>query len=192
LLFVFALGAFLVTPLSAHPGHGGEDPFRQLDEVLPDPNLMRAANGAPGPNYWQQQADYRIEVTLDDKNQRLTGSQRIRYTNNSPHQLTYLWVQLDQNRFADQAPGHQAKEAPDFGDFGYRSMNGELLREEFDGGYKIRAVQDGEGEDLPYSIVDTMMRIDLPEALESGGVTELQIAWSHNIVDAKNNWARGG
>ena len=84
----------------AHPGgHYGKDPFRQLDEILPDPNEVRAANGAPGPEYWQQRADYRISVVLDDENQRIKGSETITYTNNSPVGLTYLWVQLDQNRF---------------------------------------------------------------------------------------------
>ena len=78
------------TPLTRHA----------LDEVLPDPNEIRAANGAPGPEYWQQRADYKIAVTLDDEKQRLTGSELITYTNNSPMSLSYLWVQLDQNRRA--------------------------------------------------------------------------------------------
>ncbi|MDP7496570.1 MAG: hypothetical protein QGI77_09065, partial [Roseibacillus sp.] len=104
----------------AHPGgHYQKDPFRQLDEALPDPNEVRAANGAPGPEYWQQRADYKISVVLDDENQRLKGSETITYTNNSPVDLTYLWVQLDQNRFEQQALGHQAMEAPDFGDVGF-------------------------------------------------------------------------
>ena len=76
-----------------------EDPFKQLQELLPSPNDNRLASGAPGPGYWQQKADYHIKVTLDDEKQRLIGSETIDYRNNSPHQLNYLWVQLDQNRF---------------------------------------------------------------------------------------------
>ena len=107
----------------AHPGgHYGKAPFRQHDEDLPAPNEIRAANGAPGPEYWQQRADYKISVVLDDENQRLKGSETITYTNNSPVDLTYLWVQLDQNRFEQQALGHQAMEAPDFGDVGFRTL----------------------------------------------------------------------
>ena len=59
----------------AHPLSYEQDPFRQLDEVLPDPNGVRSPTGAPGPEYWQQRADYQIAVRLDDENQRLTGSQ---------------------------------------------------------------------------------------------------------------------
>jgi len=189
-----ALGIVLILSLKtqAHPSSYEDDPFRQLDEVLPDPNRVRAANGAPGPDYWQQQADYKIAVTLDDVNQRLTGSETIRYTNNSPLSLSYLWVQLDQNRFQREAPGHQTSEAPDFGEFRYSSLSEELAREDFKGGFVIETVQDGAGKALPHTVVDTMMRIDLPEPLAPGGVTELQMAWNYNIVNAKKMRARGG
>jgi len=76
-----------------------EDKFRQLDEVLPTPNVYRNAAGAPGHKYWQQKVDYLIDVTLDEANRRLEASQTVTYTNNSPDTLTYLWVQLDQNKF---------------------------------------------------------------------------------------------
>ena len=178
--------------VQAHPSHFDGDPFRQLDELLPDPTRLRGADGAPGPDYWQQRADYSIAVTLDDKKQRLTGKETIRYTNNSPQSLTYLWLQLDQNRFHREAPGHQSKEAPDFEKFRYRELSEELRREEFDGGFAIQSVKDGAGKDLPYTVVDTMMRVDLPEALASGGTMEMAIAWEHNIVNAREMWARGG
>ncbi|MEQ8574404.1 MAG: M1 family peptidase, partial [Fulvivirga sp.] len=71
--------------------------FEQLGQMLPTPNEYRTGSGAPGPNYWQQRADYDIDVTLDDKNQRITGKETITYFNNSPDELTYLWLQLDQN-----------------------------------------------------------------------------------------------
>ena len=76
------------------------DKFKQLEEILPTPTEYRAASGAPGYKYWQQRADYKIDVELDDANQRITGTEAINYTNNSPDTLTYLWLQLDQNLFA--------------------------------------------------------------------------------------------
>ncbi|MEC7996520.1 MAG: aminopeptidase, partial [Pseudomonadota bacterium] len=76
-----------------------QDKFRQLDEVLPTANVYRNAAGAPGHAYWQQEVDYNIEAVLDEDAQRLSATELIRYQNNSPDTLTYLWFQLDQNRF---------------------------------------------------------------------------------------------
>ena len=76
-----------------------EDKFRQLDEVLPDPSATRNASGAPGHQYWQQKVDYKITATLDESKRRLTARATVRYTNNSPDALPWLWMQLDQNIF---------------------------------------------------------------------------------------------
>ncbi|MEL6669485.1 MAG: M1 family peptidase, partial [Bacteroidota bacterium] len=73
------------------------NPFRQLYDELPTPNVYRNASGAPGHEYWQQQADYEMEIRLDDENQQIYGTETITYHNNSPDELAYLWVQLDQN-----------------------------------------------------------------------------------------------
>jgi len=176
---------------AAHPGgHYAKDPFRQIDELLPDPNEIRAANGAPGPEYWQQRADYKIKVVLDDKEQRISGSETIAYTNNSSIALTYLWVQLDQNRFEQQALGHQAMEAPDFDSIGFRTLRGELSREDFEGGYQIKSVHDDSRQPLSYSIIDTMMRVEV--SVKPGATTTFGIDWEHNIVNAKAIRARGG
>jgi hypothetical protein len=72
--------------------------FSQMYDLLATPNMFRTASGAPGPAYYQQQADYKIDVELDDKNSKLTGAETITYSNNSPDTLEYLWVQLDQNQ----------------------------------------------------------------------------------------------
>ena len=74
-----------------------EDKFRQLDEVLPDPNVYRNASGAPGHQYWQQEADYKITADLDEDARRLSANATITYTNNSPDTLPWIWMQLDQN-----------------------------------------------------------------------------------------------
>src|SRR4051812_27757681 len=74
--------------------------FEQLDQMLPTPNEYRTGSGAPGPKYWQQQADYDIKIELNDDNQSIAGTETITYINNSPDVLKYLWLQLDQNLFA--------------------------------------------------------------------------------------------
>ena len=71
-----------------------EDKFRQLDEVLPTPNVYRNAAGEPGQQYWQQQVDYQIKARLDESRRRLSASQQVTYRNNSPYTLKYLWLQL--------------------------------------------------------------------------------------------------
>lgn len=95
-------------PLAAQPLPNSKhtdptDRFFQLDQWLATPNSQRTASGAPGPQYWQQRADYDIDVTLDDANQRISGLVRIDYHNRSPHVLHYLWIQLDQNHFQPTA-----------------------------------------------------------------------------------------
>ena len=105
LLLLLVVGASAL----AHPPHehtdkfDQKDKFRQLEELLPTPNAYRNASGAPGHEYWQQRADYEIDVEIDDENQRLIGSERITYHNNSPDTLTYLWVAIDNNIFAEYA-----------------------------------------------------------------------------------------
>src|SRR6187399_3622860 len=80
--------------------HGNK--FEQLGTILPTPNEYRTASGAPGPKYWQQRCDYDIKCELDEKNLKLTGSEVITYFNNSPNQLTYLWLQLDENQHSSK------------------------------------------------------------------------------------------
>ena len=86
-----------------------EDKFRQLEEVLPTPNVYRNAAGEPGENYWQQKVDYKIKVSLDEKKRRITaGTEDITYKNNSPYRLSILWVQLDQNIFKEDSIANMA------------------------------------------------------------------------------------
>ena len=94
-----------------------EDKFRQLDEVLPSPNVYRNAAGEPGHQYWQQEADYSIKATLNEEDRTLDASETIQYTNNSPDTLRYLWLQLDQNIFKRDS---MKELATDFGGLGRR------------------------------------------------------------------------
>ncbi len=170
----------------------GPEKFAQLGHLLNTPTETRLASGAPGPDYWQQRADYRIEVTLDDKRQRLDGLVTIDYTNNSPHTLTYLWVQLDQNRFQPDSDDMLTRTAPNFDKFPYGTMAHLLERQDFDGGFKIDAVTDANGQPLAHTINKTMMRIELPEPLAPAAQFTFSIDWDHNIIDATTVSARGG
>ena len=184
-----------------------EDKFRQLDEILPTPNVYRNASGAPGHQYWQQEADYDIDVTLDEEARRLTGVETITYANNSPDSLRYLWLQLDQNVFRSDSIANVAQ---DFGGAGRRGPAvsagdletptrlslGELRRqhslEDNEYGYQINSVTDARGNSLPTTIVGTLMRIDLPTPLRSGQSTTFKVDFAYNMVEEDAVSARSG
>ncbi|WP_419189965.1 M1 family metallopeptidase [Stieleria marina] len=169
------------------------DRFFQIESWLPTPTESRLASGAPGPRYWQQRADYQIDVTLDDQNQRLSGTSRITYRNQSPHTLRYIWVQLDQNIFRSDSDSATTRTAPSFNSrVPFNTMKSILARESFDGGYKIKSVSDANGTAMDHTIVKTMMRVDLKSALPPGESTQFAIDYEFNIVDAKLIRARSG
>jgi hypothetical protein len=168
------------------------DKFRQLDETLPTPNIYRTASGAPGNRYWQQRVDYVIDVELDDANQRITGSETITYHNLSPDTLTYLWLQLDQNLFAKDAAGYMAEAAPSFEKLPFETIDKYLLRQEFEGGYKITAVRDAKGAPLPHVINRTVMRVDLQKPLASGESFVFAVDWNYQINNARRITGRTG
>ncbi|MCP3918451.1 MAG: hypothetical protein GY711_23140 [bacterium] len=169
-----------------------EDKFRQLDELLPTPNAYRTASGAPGHAYWQQGVDYEIEVRLDEKTRRIEGRERITYTNNSPDSLSYLWVQLDPNIHSPQSHSHAIDAPPELEKLSFDRMASLLAKAEFDGGCSIDGVRGKDGNDLPHTIVDTMMRVDLPLRLDSGMRTELEIDWSYTVNESKYVRGRTG
>lgn len=94
-MVVFALS---IAQFSTATPESAAEKFAQLEPLLDTPAEVRLVSGAPGPNYWQQRADYQIEVTLDDARQHISGRQTVTYHNKSPHPLSYFWLQLDQNR----------------------------------------------------------------------------------------------
>lgn len=184
------------------PGSGARA-FQQLnDDKLAAPNVYRNADGSPGPQYWQQRADYDIRVNLDEQNKRITGSETINYHNNSPSSLKYLWVQLDQNRFRTdsisvlsdtaQTVGGRRDRVGDGDSLSYAGLRRHQALRDGNHGYSITAVKDGSGRALKYTIVDTMMRIDLPQALRSGASTKFSIDWSFNIIEEAAIGGRGG
>lgn len=191
------LAAFIAMSVQASPVEQTKgtfvDKFRQLEEDLPTPNVYRTGSGAPGHMYWQQQVDYAIKVTLDEAKRTITGSQTVTYKNNSPDTLTYLWLQLDQNRFSKHSDGVAAMDARDrYKDRMTYSTLEYIARSEFDEwGLNLTRVQSA-GKDLRYTINDTMMRIDLDKPLASGETFEFEIGWWFNIVEGKIMGARGG
>ncbi|MBT8186504.1 MAG: M1 family metallopeptidase [Croceitalea sp.] len=174
------------------PGHYNQSRFKQMYEEFSTPNSYRSASGAPGPAYYQQQADYRMDLELDDKNARIYGQETITYTNNSPDDLEFLWVQLDQNVRAKDSKsplrnGNGVNIAYTAGNFAQT-----YVTEPFDGGFNIEAVLDANGSPLSYTINQTMMRINIPQALKSGEQISFGIKWWYNIPDHTVNRARSG
>ena len=166
--------------------------FQQLDYMLRSPNAFRTASGKPGYKYWQQKADYKINLVLDDNKQVITGEEIIIYTNNSPDELVYLWIQLDQNirekeSFRKQISSSSIREKTSF-----RGYNYYMGTQEYDGGFKIQEVTDATGKKLTHIINYTMMRIDLPQALKPGDKFEFQIKWWYNVNERKIIGGRGG
>lgn len=176
-----------------------EDKFRQLDEVLPTPNVYRTAGGQPGHEYWQQQVDYQIDVTLDEENQRLSGTESISYQNNSPDTLRYLWLQLDQNRFRNDSMASLSatfNSASPEDDSPARLSLGQLRRLQYGDdaqlGYEINSVTDNRGNALPFTIVGTLMRVDLSRPLLSGQDIQFTVDYAYNIVNGDVLTPRGG
>ncbi|MEM7245486.1 MAG: M1 family metallopeptidase [Acidobacteriota bacterium] len=191
-LLLLALSVFVARHATAQDF--SHDRFRQLDELLPTPNVYRTASGAPGHQYWQQQADHDIEVEIDDENQRIIGTEKITYTNNSPDTLRYLWVQLENNIFSPKSNGALASIAPSFSEdkLPFRTMSRLVAARDFDGSVHVTRIASSTGKPLPHRIVDTMMRIDLPTPLAPGQRISFHIDWNYDINDATTVRARTG
>ena len=171
--------------------------FKQLGEELPTPNVYRTASGAPGHQYFQQQADYDMEITLDDQTQRIYGKETITYTNNSPDELRYLWVQLDQNMRAKNSTTQEINTAGIFSQRGNTAQTAfnQLKKNQFydfDGGFKIDYVQSTGGTNLRYTVNNTMMRVDLPTPLGKGQKFSFNIKWWFNVNDRMDIGGRSG
>jgi len=190
-LSVIIFCALLVPVAFAQSKSNPVDKFKQLEEVLPTPNEYRTASGAPGHKYWQQRADYTIDVELDDVNQRIIGSETITYYNLSPDTLTYLWIQLDQNLFAKDSDTYATETAPSLEQLPFSAVEN-LVKRDFDGGFKVTSVRDAQGAPLPHTIIKTMMRVDLKGPLAPGQSVAFSIDWNYNITDQRKLGGRSG
>ncbi|WP_407535387.1 M1 family metallopeptidase [Elizabethkingia miricola] len=123
-------------------------------------NEFRSASGQPGTKYWQNHANYVLNITLDDAQNLFTGSAEVQYTNNSPDELKFIWFQLDQNLFKKESRGSAM--IP-LNNSRYGSSNSD-----FEGGYTIKSVK-VDGKEVKYTITDTRMQVDLPKELKSNG-----------------------
>ncbi|MEQ8238678.1 MAG: M1 family metallopeptidase [Cyclobacteriaceae bacterium] len=167
--------------------------FEQLGTTLRTPNTYRTAAGSPGKEYWQQKADYKINIVLDEENKRVTGEETITYLNNSPDPLTYLWIQLDQNIRADNSMSSSTSTKQirnqKINIKQYKSL---VDDPEYRGGFNISWVRTQDNIPLNYVINNTMMRVDLPKTLASGETFSLKIAWSFLVNDRAIDGGRSG
>ena len=164
--------------------------FAQLDVELPTPNEYRTAAGAPGHGYYQQKADYKIALTIDDATQKLTGEETITYTNNSPDQLEYLWLQLDQNLYAQNSDTKliEVEKMEDFKSIGDVKKRFHY----YDGGFKIDAITSNSGQKMSFAINKTMLRINLEKPLAPNTSITFKIKWWYNINDRMAVGGRSG
>ena len=163
--------------------------FKQLKEEVATPNVYRTASGAPGHQYYQNEADYVMNIFLNDQNQKLTGSETIKYHNNSPDQLEYLWIQLDQNKRAQNSDSYKIQTG-DIKSIDTRSIKN--MDPEFEGGFNITTVTNSDGSPLSYTIHQTMMRINLSKPLLPKESFEFNIDWWYNINDRLEIGGRSG
>ena len=163
--------------------------FKQLKEEVATPNVYRTASGAPGHQYYQNEADYVMNIFLNDQNQKLTGSETIKYHNNSPDQLEYLWIQLDQNKRAQNSDSYKIQTG-DIKSIDTRSIKN--MDPEFEGGFNITSVTNSDGSPLSYTIHQTMMRINLSKPLLPKESFEFNIDWWYNINDRLEIGGRSG
>ena len=190
--FIYCL-AFLLPVLAVaqnEPTKYWEDKFKQLGPELATPNEQRTASGAPGNAYWQQRADYVMNITIDDATQTLFGEETITYYNQSPDALTYLWLQLDQNAFEKTADSYAVEQMKIGESVSYNDLVD--LNPWYDGGFKLDHVHDAAGKALSYTVNKTMMRIDLPQTLKPGGTFVFKIKWWYNINDRIRLGGRSG
>jgi hypothetical protein len=171
----------------------GANKFAQLEQLLPTPNVYRTASGAPGPDYWQQRADYKINVSLDEDQKRITADAVINYTNRSPQSLNYIWLQLDQNRFKkDSLQNRTSTLNRDEDRLTFSSLRREQAMADRNYGVQDLKITDGSNRLLATQLVDTMLRVDLPSPLKPNAKTTLKITWASNIIDQAAIGGRGG
>ncbi|WP_353779097.1 M1 family aminopeptidase [Winogradskyella sp. 3972H.M.0a.05] len=181
--FILAIVCLCFTVTSFSQSQPWKGKFEPIDDLLPTPNSYRTASGAPGKAYWQQRADYKIKATLDEKNNTISGDETITYYNNSPDDLSYLWVQLEQNV---NKKGNE--------DFGYafggvrdnmntRHMQFLTRAIDFPAGYSIKYIKDENGNNIKSLVNNTMMKVLLDKPLKSGESMSFSIGWSYPVTD---------
>ena len=168
---------------ATRPADATENVFYTTNHIdWPGPNQYRSSNGAPGPQYWQQRADYTIDATLDTATQTVSGAVTIRYTNNSPDTLRFLWLQLEQNLYRPGSWGSAMN--PASGRWGARN---------FQGGYDLSDVS-VDGRAVSPAVSDTRVRLDLDRPLgPKGGVATVAMKFRFRVPEhGSDRLARDG
>lgn len=139
--------------------------------------VYRSASGKPGPQYWQNQSDYSINARLDESKHRLFAKVIITYTNNSPDDLEFLWLQLEQNLFRSDSRGTAMNPV--------RGGRSGIKDQQYDAGFSISSVSliDGGQRQLVAPLInDTRMQLPLNNPLKAkGGVIQVEINYSYII-----------
>jgi hypothetical protein len=180
------LAAVVISGIAAAQGPGGRSAFDNTGVAdtslfapitLPAPNAYRLGSGAPGPKYWQNRADYDLQATLDTARATLHGTLRLRYTNNSPDTLRFIWMQMEQNAFKDKSLNSFI--FPQESRFGARGFEGGDVVERFD----QLSTRVGARTAVKTRVEGTMMKVDLAEPLAPGRVATFSVAWHFLIPE---------
>ena len=186
---IFSLALLILTLFSGiAQDNTNHNKFKQLKEEVATPNVYRNGSGAPGHMYYQNRADYEMKITLNDGEQKITGEETITYHNESPDDLEYLWVQLDQNVRAKTSDTYKIQTSSIRG-ASFNSLK--RLHSDFDGGFKITEVS-LDGKPLKHTINKTMMRIDLDTPLKAGEKVDFTINWWYNVNNMLEIGGRSG
>jgi hypothetical protein len=182
-IYLLALSLVIFLPSIYAQNQPWKGKFEPIDNLIAPPNTYRTASGAPGKDYWQQRANYTIKVVLNEKDNSILGEETITYFNNSPDDLNYLWIQLEQNV--------NKKGNEDFGSFNNDIQDSISARQmqfltraiDFPAGYSIKYVKDALGNNMKTMVNNTMMKVKLNTILKSGESISFSISWSYPITD---------
>ncbi|SDJ58228.1 M1 family metallopeptidase [Chryseobacterium jejuense] len=192
-LSVFAYAGFTAQNIQNNPGSNHGNKFEQLGTILPTPNIYRAASGAPGHAYWQNRADYNITAYLDEDKRNLKGTETVTYYNNSPDELDYIWLQLDENEHSSiRNAGYDNSSVLRPSTTDQQLKVTELPVKDNGYGVTLEKVTDASGSPLKYTVNKTMMRIDLPKGLKKGEKFVFKVDWNYNISNRMKMGGRGG
>ena len=192
LLFTTCILSAQETVKAKVPSEKNPDKFKQMYDLLATPNMYRTASGAPGPEYYQQRADYKIDIELDDKNTKLFGSETITYYNNAKESLDYLWMQLDQNQNSRKSLSPLVESNKTDPAASAQAFSRKYLEADFDGGFNIEYIKDANGKPMNYTINQTMMRIELVKPMKFGEKISFSIKWWYNINNYLIDGGRSG
>lgn len=196
IFLIFLLSAFFLSGQAEEKYYKksqfNNNKFKQLYEEFSSPNKFRTASGAPGPEYYQQKVDYNMEIELDEENDILYGKSLITYQNNSPDDLEYLWVQLDQNIRKNNSPSLDKNPSAMSELKQIESFVDDLLLKPFDGGFNIEYVKDSNGKSLKNSVNNTMMLIHPKSPIKSGDKYIFSIKWNYSINNHVKKRGRSG